>query len=160
MTSWTPRARSSVARARAIIPFIAAKLAECRRAGEPVIYVCDSHRLDDREFQMFPPHAVRGTRGGEVIAELKPRPGDLVVAKTRYSPFFRMELDRLVRELAPQEVIVLGVCASICVMETVSDLRDRDYNVTVCREGVVDFDPQAHDFSLKRIEKTLGARVV
>jgi len=57
------------------------------------------------------------------------------------------------------EVHVLGVCTSICVMDTVGDLRNRDLTVIVWKKGVADFDEQAHGFSLRRMEKIYGAKI-
>jgi nicotinamidase/pyrazinamidase len=45
-------------------------------------------------------------------------------------------------------------------METVSDLRNRDYPTFVFRRGVADFDQEAHDFALERMQKILGATVL
>jgi len=53
----------------------------------------------------------------------------------------------------------VGVCTSICVMDTVGGLANRDYNITVPVKGVADFDPEMHQFSLKRMEKIYGADV-
>jgi nicotinamidase-related amidase len=50
-----------------IIPFIRNKISEFRKRKERVVYICDSHRPDDAEFVMFPPHCIQGTRGGRVI---------------------------------------------------------------------------------------------
>ncbi|SHE94217.1 Nicotinamidase-related amidase [Desulfacinum infernum DSM 9756] len=125
-----------------------------------VIFVKDAHRPDDPEFQMFPPHAVRGTWGAEIIAELGPPPQALVVEKTRYSAFFNTRLDEILRQAAPQEVWVTGVCTSICVMDTVGDLRNRDYPVVVPAQAVADFDPQFHQFALQRMERIYGARIL
>ena len=48
---------------RRIIPFVAAKIEETRRQGGVVIFVCDAHAQDDREFRYFAPHAVKGSWG-------------------------------------------------------------------------------------------------
>ena len=57
------------------------------------------------------------------------------------------------------EIEVVGVCTSICVMDTVGGLANRDYKITVPVKGVADFDPEMHQFSLKRMEKIYGADV-
>jgi nicotinamidase/pyrazinamidase len=44
-------------------------------------------------------------------------------------------------------------------MDTVGGLVNRDYKVKVPIKGVADFDPEAHRFSLKRMEKIYGANV-
>ena len=52
-----------VPQTRRIVPALQARLAEARQDGVPVVYVCDAHEVDDREFERmgWPPHAVRGT---------------------------------------------------------------------------------------------------
>ncbi len=145
---------------REIIPFVAEKLAAFRAEAGVVIFVCDAHAPDDREFRYFPPHAVKGSWGAQVIPELAPGPGDLVVAKTRYSAFSHTNLDELLTQAEVTEVHVVGVCTSICVMETVKELFDRDIPTVVYRQGVADFDPEAHAFALKHMQRIMGARVV
>jgi len=41
-----------------------------------------------------------------------------------------------------EHVYLAGVCTSICVMETVADLRNRDYSTFIFRRGVADFDQE------------------
>jgi nicotinamidase/pyrazinamidase len=144
---------------RRIIPFIKEKIEEFHRLGDLVIFVKDSHREDDLEFKMFPRHCVRGTRGAEIIDELPVEAGDIIVEKTRYSAFYGTSLNKILKDRAITEAHVVGVCTSICVMDTVGDLRDRDYPVVVYKEGMADFDSEAHRFSLRRMEKTYGATV-
>lgn len=146
--------------ARRIIPFVRAKIEEFHQAGELVIFIRDSHRLDDAEFKMFPPHCVKGTRGAEIIDELTVGPNDLTVEKTRYSAFYGTNLEQLLQDQDVTEAHVVGVCTSICVMDTVGDLRNRDYPVVVYRNGVADFDPEAHRFALRRMEKVYGATLI
>ncbi|CAD7773823.1 Isochorismatase family protein [Candidatus Methanoperedenaceae archaeon GB37] len=52
------------------------------------------------------------------------------------------------------------MCTSICVMETVSDLCERDYEIYIHEKGVADFDKNAHIFALERMKRLFGARVV
>ncbi|MBW1741390.1 MAG: cysteine hydrolase [Deltaproteobacteria bacterium] len=146
--------------ARDIIPFIQARLEACRKSGDLVIYLQDSHTEDDKEFEKFPKHAVTGTWGHQIIPELAPQQGDIVIQKRRYSGFFETELSDLLKKHNIQEVEVVGVCTNICVMDTVGGLANRDYNITVPRGGVADFDPEFHAFALKRMDKIYGAKIV
>jgi nicotinamidase/pyrazinamidase len=145
---------------RAIIPFVAAKIEEVRGRSGVVILVTDAHAPDDREFRHFPPHAVKGTWGAQVIPELSLKPGDYRVEKTRYSAFARTNLDEILQKEQVARVEVVGVCTSICVLETVKELFDRDLPSLVYREGVADFDPEAHAFALKHLQRVFGAKVV
>ena len=80
--------------------------------------------------------------------------------KTRYSAFTHTNLDAILKQEQVEEVHVVGVMTSICVMETVRELFDRDLPGLVYREGVADSDPEAHAFALKQMQRVLGARVV
>ena len=124
---------------RVVIPHVADRVKTYRDKGWPVIFACDAHDEKDREFEMFPPHAVRGSRGSEIIPEIDVAPGDHVVSKTRFSAFHETALADILRTEGVTEVEVAGVCTSICVMFTAEDLRNRDYPVTVRRDCVADF---------------------
>ena len=154
-----PQGALCVPGATEIVPAIQRELALARQAGDPVIFVCDAHDPDDREFQRFPPHAVAGSAGAEVIGHLAPMNGEMVVAKQRYSPFFGTQLHDILVKLGVTKATVVGVCTHICVMETVAGLANRDIEVRVLREAVADFDPELAQAALKRMENLFGAEV-
>lgn len=145
--------------ARSVVGPIQKLLERERAAGSRVIYIADSHAPDDREFRMFPPHCLAGTAEAQVIPELAPQPGDVVLHKTRYSGFFGTGLAGLLESIRPAKVIVVGVCSDICVLHTVADARNRDYEVEVPAACVASFDPDAHRWALRHMEKVLGAKV-
>ena len=66
-----------------IVPVIQREIERSRAAGEPVVHLTDSHLPDDAEFEMFPPHAIVGTNGARIVAELAPAAGDVVIPKRR-----------------------------------------------------------------------------
>lgn len=145
---------------RRIIPVIRSLVDAFTSRNDLVVYLCDSHAPHDREFELFAPHAVLGSWGGRVIPELVPPQGSFVVNKTRFSAFYGNHLDQIISSANPREVWVTGVVTSICVMDTAGDLRNRDYSVVVPVDGVADFDPEFHDFALKRMKRVYGARLV
>lgn len=144
---------------RRIIPNVKQLISEEAGKGSRIIYICDNHVPDDLEFQVFPPHCIRGTDEALVIPELEAHSG-LMVPKTRYSGFFGTDLEGTLREMGPEKVMVCGVCTDICVMHTVSDARNRDYAVEVPADCVASFNLEAHTFALGHIQGILGARVV
>jgi nicotinamidase-related amidase len=144
---------------RRIIEPIRRRLGEEQARGSAIIFLCDNHAPDDAEFQMFPPHCIRGSEEAEVIPELREF-ADEVIPKTRFSGFYGTNLDQRLRELRPDKIIVVGDCTDICVMHTVADARNRDYTVEVPADCVATFDPEAHRFALGHMEKILGAKVV
>ncbi|MGB6836689.1 MAG: isochorismatase family cysteine hydrolase [Dehalococcoidia bacterium] len=145
--------------ARRIIPNVRALLEEERGKGSHIIFVADTHDPDDKEFQMFPPHCVRGTAETEVIPELRDIAGELL-PKNRYSAFFNTPLEKRLRELAPEKLIICGVCTDICVLHTAADARNRDYQVEVPADCVASFDREAHSWALKHMQDILGVRVL
>ena len=145
--------------AEEIVPFVRERLNAHRREGSLVVYLQDAHEQNDLEFEKFPTHCVAGTRGSQVIDALAPREGEKLVPKTRYSGFYGTDLESILAAVNPSEVEVVGVCTSICVMDTVGGLANRDYRIIVPAAGVADFDPEAHRFALRRMERLYGAEV-
>jgi nicotinamidase/pyrazinamidase len=143
--------------ARRIIPRIADLLAQ--KKGAETIFLCDSHKPDDAEFKMFPPHCIEGSDESQIVPELAHFKGRRI-PKTRYSGFFNTNLEQVLKDISPSKVTVVGVCTDICVLHTVADLRNRDYRVEVPRDCVASFDEAAHRFALGHMEKILGAHIV
>ncbi|MDQ6711104.1 MAG: cysteine hydrolase [Candidatus Dormibacteraeota bacterium] len=149
------------------IPRIGAAIEERLGAGDRLIFLADTHDPDDREFEVFPVHCVRGTAEAEVVDELRPylKSGRLI-RKRRYSGFFETDLDAVLKALHPDRVTVVGVCTDICVLHTVADLRNRDYRVFVPAEAVATFDAPGHEgdevqrFALAHLATVLGATVL
>lgn len=144
--------------ARRIIPVIDSLINEFTASGEPVIFLRDAHSVVDKEFELFPPHAVKGSWGSEIIPEFAGR--GFVVDKTRFSGFYGNNLSDLLWDLAPREVWVTGVLTSICVMDTTGDLRNRDYAPVIPVDAVADIDAEAHQLALERMRKIYGARLI
>ncbi len=145
---------------RAIIPFVAAKVREMRAAGALTIFLADAHDPQDPEFRRFPPHAVIGTWGAQVIPELQVEPGDVLVSKTTFSGLFNTELRDLLQSQGVTEVHLVGVCTSICVMETARDLDLHGFQVVVYRDGVADLHQEDNDWALERMARLFGVRVL
>ncbi|QRN84983.1 cysteine hydrolase [Clostridia bacterium] len=145
-----------------MVPFVRDKIAQFRTKGAPVLFVADSHEPDDKEFDMFPPHCVKGTKGAKVLAGLMEE-GDRLIHKKRYSAFYGTQLEDILDSLRKGKdltVHVVGVCTNICVLYTVEELRNRDIRTVVYREGVASFDEAAHEFALTQMESVLGAELV
>jgi len=144
--------------ARKIIPSVQSLLEEESKKGSKIFFVADNHAPDDLEFKMFPAHCVTGSVECEVVPELKQYAAK-VIPKQRYSSFFNTRLEKELRKLKPEKIIVCGVCTDICVMHTVADARARDYPVEVPVDCVASFSPEAHKWALEHMEKVLGARL-
>ena len=68
-----------------------------------------------------------GSWGFAIVDDLKPRPGDLVVVKSRYSGFAGTQLDSLLRTRGIRYLFFAGVAANVCVESTLRDAFLLDY---------------------------------
>jgi len=141
-----------------ILP-IQRELERFRKEKDPVFYICDHHRPDDKEFNLFPPHCLSGTEGADIIEELKPSKDDFIIYKRRYSGFFQTDLDITLREEGISELELVGVCSNICVLYTAASARMLNYKVRVLKDAVASFDQGAHGFALKQMKDILGVEI-
>lgn len=146
--------------AREIIPRVKKRVEREKAGGAAVFFTRDTHEPDDKEFEMFPPHCVAGGEEVEIIDELAGLAEQArIVEKRRYSAFFETDLAEQLAALKPDKVIIVGDCTDICVLHTVTDLRNRDYAVEVPADCVASFDPRQHEWALRHMEKILGAAI-
>lgn len=143
-----------------IVPFVRQRIREFKEQKDPVVFICDNHQKDDREFEMFPPHCIAGTPGSDIIRDLDVKDSDKIIRKRRYSAFYGTDLDLYLREKEIDELFLTGVCTNICVLYTAADARNLGYKVNVYKDGVASFNEDSHKFALKEMEKTLGCRIL
>jgi ureidoacrylate peracid hydrolase len=104
---------------------------------------------------------IRDTWDTDIVPELKPKPNDIVIYKTRFSGFYKTDLDATLKTLGSKYLIVTGVTTSICVESTVRDAMFRDYLCVMlsdCMSEPIGHDlPRTnHDASLLAAEVLLG----
>ncbi|WP_462325121.1 cysteine hydrolase family protein [Desulfoplanes sp.] len=147
--------------AREIVPAVRQRLDQFRTRDNPVLFLCDQHEHDDKEFTQFgwPPHAVRGTSGARVVDELAPMPGDHFVPKQHYSAFYRTRLDEILRLVRAEELVLTGCVTNICILYTAADAVMRGYRVRVPESCVAALDEREGRFALEQMEGVLKAIV-
>ena len=104
---------------------------------------------------------IERTWNTDIVPELAPQPGDVVVSKQRYSGFFATELDDVLRERGIKNLVFVGWTTSVCVESTLRDAFFRDYRCVVlsdCTAEVVGSDlvRTNHEASLLVIEGLFG----
>ena len=126
-----PRGRLFVPSAPETVPRIRLLLDRARKAGVMTVFTKDTHYPGDPEFSIWGEHVVKGTWGWEIVDELKPVEGEVVIEKTRYDAFYGTPLDDLLRAYGIKTVVVTGTVANICVLHTVAGAALRWYKVVV-----------------------------
>jgi nicotinamidase/pyrazinamidase len=149
--------------AEKLIPNIK-RLADAAREGRALlISSADQHPPDDDEFDVFPPHCVRGTAGAQVIPEaLLPRrftvpndpafqlPADLssyqqvLIEKQTFDVFENPQATKVLECLpADAEFWVFGVATEYCVSCAVKGLLRRKRRVALVTDAIQALDPTA-----------------
>jgi nicotinamidase-related amidase len=120
---------------RTIIPNLQRLLEESRKRGLPIIFACDSFLEGDFIFKgRMKVHSLRGTKGAEVVDDLKPHPTDIILPKRRFSAFFKTDLDQTLRTLGVDTIVVTGMTTEVCVLLTVMDGLCHDFSVILLED--------------------------
>jgi ureidoacrylate peracid hydrolase len=56
-----------------------------------------------------------------LVDELQPKPGDIVVPKSRYSGFFNSQFDSILRARGIRNLVFCGIATNVCVESTLRD---------------------------------------
>jgi len=137
------------ANAQAIVPTLKSLIAAARRAGVTVVYATDAHTPDDSELRKWPPHAMKGTHEAEIVADLEPEPGDLVLEKQTYSPFISTDLDRQLKARGITRLYVTGLHTDCCARHTSGDAFQLGYDLVWVTDALQAFTDEAHAAGLE-----------
>ncbi len=140
---------------RKIVPNIRREMDKAHEQGVPVIFICDSHTADDPELAVWPPHAMKGSAGEEIIPELAPSKNDIIIPKTRYEGFYNTNLNETLRSLQVEDVILTGVATEICIHYTGASAIMRGYRVIVPEDCVCGIDETNAASALSMLKEVL-----
>jgi nicotinamidase-related amidase len=94
---------------------------------------------------------VRGEPGHDIIAELRPLPGEPVIDKPGKGAFHATDLDAILRHRGIGQLIVCGVTTEVCVHTTVREANDRGFDCLVLEDCVGSYFPEFHAMGLRMI---------
>ena len=130
---------------KSIIEPIKQEIKKAHNEGYPVIYICDSHDSNEKEFKLYPPHAITGTTGSEIIDELKPQNKDIIVHKKTLSSFYKTGLEKILKKLGTEEIVLTGCIANICIQYTAFEAVVRGYRVNVVLDAIIGLNKEDYD---------------
>ena len=120
-----------------------------RAAGIPVIYTRAVHRRDGADVTPRMRRLLASvTRDGasplpaqspdswEIMDEVAPEPGDIVIDKLRWDAFHFTELEPILRNLGAQRLIIAGLQTNVCVETTARTAMMRNFEVAVPEDAV------------------------
>ena len=104
---------------------------------------------------------IKDTWNTEILTELTPHPGDLIIVKHRFSGFFETNLDARLKDLGVTTLVFTGCTTSVCVESTLRDAFFRDYRCLVLADCTAEpighgLERSNHDASLFLIQLMFG----
>ncbi len=133
---------------------------ERRGNDEAIIYICDSHREDDREFKIWPKHCVEGTKGAMIIDKLKPLDSDFIVKKTTYDGFYNTVLEDLLYSLNVNHLTITGCVSNICILHTASSAVLRGYEVEIPLNCISSLDETSKNCAIDHFKNVLNIKLI
>lgn len=150
---------NDVSQLGAIVPTVRRLLDGFRGAGLPVIHTKEGHKADLSD---CPPskrtrgHArlrigdrgpmgrvlILGEPGNDIVPELAPASGELVIAKPGKGAFYATELDAELRARGVHRLIIAGVTTEVCVQTTMREANDRGYECLLVEDATASYFPE------------------
>jgi len=84
------------------------------------------------------------TRAIEIIDALAPRAGDVVIDKQRYSAFHKTDLAETLKGRGITRLVVIGVLTDVCVMSSLFDAYQHDFQLTLVADACAATTTAAH----------------
>ena len=151
-----------------VVPPLAEVLAAARESGLLVIHTREGHLPDlsdcppaklqrgkpSQRIGDVGPHGrilLRGEYGHDIIDELAPIDGEIVIDKPGKGAFYATELGAILEDAGITHLIVTGVTTEVCVHTTVREANDRGYDALVLSDCVGSYFPEFQRVGLEMV---------
>ena len=148
-------------------------LERAREIGMFVVHTREGHRPDltdcpPAKWERGPPGQrigdpgpmgrilIRGEPGHDIVPELAPAAGEVVLDKPGKGAFCETDLDLILRNRGIRTLLVCGVTTEVCVNTTVREANDRGYRCAVVADGCGSYFPEFHAMGLAMIKAQGG----
>ena len=164
---------NDVSRLGAIVPTVRALLDWARNLGLLVLHTREGHRPDLGD---CPPAKLRrgspalriggagpmgrilvdGEPGNDIVPELAPRPGEVVIVKPGKGAFWATTLDTMLRGHGVTHLLLAGVTTEVCVQTTMREANDRGYECLLIEDATESYFPEFKQATLAMVRAQGG----
>lgn len=146
-----------------VIPNIKKLLDYFRRSNLRVIYVTIGSQLPD--YTDVPEHLrevmqdlnnCEGNREHEILDELRPRSGELVINKVTQSAFNSSNIERILHNMDIQCLVLTGLSTSQCVETTARDASDLGFRCVLVEDCCAEDTEDQHNATLDQFARLFG----
>ncbi len=133
-----------------------------RKTGGPVVLVRVMFSADDRDRLMQKTDAPPPVTGplppdyGDIVPELGPKAGDIVITKRQWGAFYGTELDLQLRRRRINTIVLGGIATNFGVESTGRAAHEHGYQVVFAEDAMAGMTAEAHEFAVKTIFPRLG----
>ena len=99
---------------------------------------------------------IEGTRGAQLCSGLSWNETDITIVKKRYSAFFGTDLDTILSQIGASDLYLCGINTHACIRTTAIDAYQRDFRVTLAKEGIGSYDEEHARVSLTYMDGKLA----
>ena len=155
---------------KSIIPTVRKVLDAARAKGMKVIHTREGHKPDLSDLEPAKLRRsnsigkkgpmgrilVRGEYGHDIVDELQPLKGELLIDKPGKGAFYQTTLQRHLKKHGIESLIVCGVTTHVCVHTTIREANDRGYECLLLEDGTAAFDPRDQEAAIRMVNQQGG----
>ncbi len=125
--------------------------------GSPNFHKSNALKTMRKQPQLQGKLLAKGSWDYQLVDELVPQPGDIVLPKPRYSGFFNTPLDSILRSRGIRHLVFTGIATNVCVESTLRDGFFLEYFGVVLEDATHQAGPEfAQKAALFNIETFFG----
>ena len=133
------------------------ELKEAQTPGSPVFHKSNALKFMRSNPQYHGKLITKGSWDFDFVDAIRPKPGDTVVTKARYSGFAGTNLDMILRAHRITTLLLAGVNANVCVESTLRDAYHREYFALMIADATYQSGPpKMLEATIFNVEKFFG----